>query len=106
MNYGNIKECDIADGPGVRVTLFVSGCRHHCKGCFNSETWNFQYGVPFTEETQDKILKLLEPGYIQGFTLLGENLLNRKSGGTCPPFKEDQGDLSTKRHLVLQRISV
>ena len=71
MNYGNIKECDIADGPGVRVTLFVSGCRHHCKGCFNSETWNFQYGVPFTEETQDKILKLLEPGYIQGFTLLG-----------------------------------
>ena len=63
MNYGNIKECDIADGPGVRVTLFVSGCRHHCKGCFNSETWNFQYGVPFTEETQDKILKLLEPGY-------------------------------------------
>lgn len=41
MNYGNIKECDIADGPGVRVTLFVSGCRHHCKGCFNSETWNF-----------------------------------------------------------------
>ena len=71
MNYGNIKECDIADGPGVRVTLFVSGCRHHCKGCLNSETWNFQYGVPFTEETQDKILKLLEPGYIQGFTLLG-----------------------------------
>ena len=71
MNYGNIKECDIADGPGVRVTLFVSGCRHHCKGCFNSETWNFQYGVPFTEETQDKILELLKPGYIEGFTLLG-----------------------------------
>ena len=71
MNYGNIKECDIADGPGVRVSLFVSGCRHHCKGCFNSETWDFQYGVPFTEETQDKILELLKPGYIQGFTLLG-----------------------------------
>ena len=71
MNYGNIKECDIADGPGVRVTLFVSGCRHHCKGCFNSETWDFQYGVPFTEETKEKILELLKPGYIQGFTLLG-----------------------------------
>ena len=71
MNYGNIKECDIADGPGVRVSLFVSGCRHHCKGCFNSETWDFHYGVPFTEETQDKILELLKPGYIQGFTLLG-----------------------------------
>ena len=71
MNYGNIKECDIADGPGVRVSLFVSGCRHHCKGCFNSETWDFQYGVPFTEETQDKILELLAPSYIEGFSLLG-----------------------------------
>ena len=71
MNYGNIKECDIADGRGVSVSLFVSGCRHHCKGCFNSETWDFHYGVPFTEETQDKILELLKPGYIQGFTLLG-----------------------------------
>lgn len=71
MNYGNIKECDIANGPGVRVTLFVSGCRHHCKGCFNSETWDFSYGKPFTEETAEMILKLLEPSYIQGFTVLG-----------------------------------
>lgn len=71
MYYGNIKECDIADGPGVRVSLFVSGCRHHCKGCFNPETWDFGYGKPYTQETQEKILKLLEPGYIQGFTLLG-----------------------------------
>lgn len=71
MNYGNIKECDIANGPGVRVTLFVSGCRHHCKGCFNSETWDFNYGKPFTEETAGMILKLLEPSYIQGFTVLG-----------------------------------
>lgn len=71
MNYGNIKECDIADGPGVRVSLFVSGCRHHCKGCFNSETWDFQYGQPYTKETEDEIIRLLEPDYIQGFTLLG-----------------------------------
>lgn len=71
MNYGTIKEYDIADGPGVRVSLFVSGCRHHCKGCFNEETWNFNYGEPFTDEVKDRILKLLEPVYIQGFSLLG-----------------------------------
>ena len=71
MHYGNIKEIDIADGPGVRVSLFVSGCRHHCKGCFNPETWDFEYGEPYTEETQEKILGLLAPDYIQGFTLLG-----------------------------------
>ena len=71
MNYGNIKKYDIADGPGVRVSLFVSGCRHHCKGCFNEETWNFNYGEPFTDEVKDRILKLLEPVYIQGFSLLG-----------------------------------
>ena len=66
MNYGTIKEYDIADGPGVRVSLFVSGCRHHCKGCFNEETWNFNYGEPFTDEVKDRILKLLEPVYILG----------------------------------------
>ena len=68
MNYGNIKECDIADGPGVRVSLFVSGCRHHCKGCFNKETWDFDYGMPYTKETEDEIIRLLAPSYIQGLT--------------------------------------
>lgn len=71
MNYGNIKECDIANGPGVRVSLFVSGCRHHCKGCFNEETWDFQYGNPYTEETEETIINLLKAGYIQGLSLLG-----------------------------------
>lgn len=71
MYYGNIKECDIADGPGVRVSLFVSGCRHHCKGCFNAETWDFHYGQPYTKETEEEIIRLLAPSYIQGFTLLG-----------------------------------
>lgn len=71
MNYGNIKKYDIADGPGVRVSLFVSGCRHHCKGCFNSETWDFNYGQPYTEETEAEIIEALKPDYIQGLTLLG-----------------------------------
>lgn len=71
MNYANIKNCDIANGPGVRVTLFVSGCSHHCKGCFNEETWDFQYGEPFTQETVDSLLEMLAPDYIEGLTLLG-----------------------------------
>lgn len=71
MNYGTIKKYDIADGPGVRVSLFVSGCRHHCKGCFNAETWDFQYGKPYTKETEREILEALKPDYIAGFTVLG-----------------------------------
>lgn len=71
MNYANIKNCDIADGPGVRISLFVSGCRHHCKGCFNAETWDFNFGQLYTEETEAELLKLLAPDFIQGFTLLG-----------------------------------
>lgn len=71
MNYGNIKKYDIANGPGVRVSLFVSGCRHHCKGCFNSETWDFRYGSPFTQDVAEEILEALRPGYIRGFSLLG-----------------------------------
>lgn len=71
MNFAAIKPCDIANGPGVRVSLFVSGCTHHCPGCFQPETWDFNYGQPFTEEVKDKILSLLQPDYIQGLTLLG-----------------------------------
>ena len=71
MNYGEIKKYDIADGPGVRVSLFVSGCRHHCKGCFNYETWDFNYGKPYTEAVEAEILEALKPGYIAGLTLLG-----------------------------------
>ena len=71
MYYGEIKKCDIANGEGVRVSLFVSGCRHHCPGCFNQATWDFSYGKEFTRETEKQILEFLEPDYIDGLTLLG-----------------------------------
>ena len=71
MNYATIKKCDIANGPGVRVSLFVSGCTRHCKDCFNQEAWDFHYGEPFTKEVQDHILSLLSPAYIRGLTILG-----------------------------------
>ena len=71
MNYGAIKKRDIANGPGVRVSLFVSGCTHHCPGCFNPDTWDFDYGEPFTPETVQEILDLMAPDYITGFTVLG-----------------------------------
>ena len=71
MNYATIKNCDIANGPGVRVSLFVSGCTHRCPGCFNEVAWDFNYGQPFTEETITTILDMLRPSYIKGLTLLG-----------------------------------
>lgn len=71
MNYAAIKNCDIANGPGVRVSLFVSGCTHHCPGCFNEVAWDFNYGQPFTQEIMDRIVQMLRPDYIRGLTLLG-----------------------------------
>ncbi len=71
MNYANIKNNDIANGPGVRVSLFVSGCTHHCEGCFNEVAWDFGYGEPFTQATIDSILTMLAPPHIKGITLLG-----------------------------------
>ena len=71
MNYGEIKKYDIANGIGVRTSLFVSGCRHHCKGCFNPETWNFEYGKTYTKETENDIVSSLAPYYISGLTVLG-----------------------------------
>lgn len=71
MNYATIKNCDIANGPGVRVSLFVSGCTHRCKGCFNEVAWDFNYGEAFTQETIDTIVQMLSPAYVKGLTLLG-----------------------------------
>ena len=75
MNYAKINECDIANGIGVRVTLFVSGCTHKCKGCFNAEAWDFSYGEPFTEKTEQELLTLLSPDYIAA------SRLNRRISG-------------------------
>ena len=71
MNYATIKFNDIANGIGIRTSLFVSGCTHKCKGCFNSEAWDFNYGAPFTPEVEEEILKSLEPGFVDGLSLLG-----------------------------------
>lgn len=71
MNYADIKQYDVANGPGIRISLFVSGCNHHCKGCFNQEAWDFNYGKPFTDETIDMIMQYLDNPHIAGLTLLG-----------------------------------
>ena len=71
MNYASIKTHDIANGPGVRVSLFVSGCTHRCRDCFNPEAWDFDYGEPFDEQVMERILELLKPSYIRGITYLG-----------------------------------
>ena len=71
MNFASVKKHDVANGPGVRVSLFVSGCTHRCKGCFNAEAWDFSYGSPFTEETAREVLSALAPEYIAGLSLLG-----------------------------------
>lgn len=86
MYYGNIKNTDIANGEGVRVTLFVSGCTHHCKNCFNKETWDFCYGKPFTKEVEDELIKMLEPDYIKGLTLLGGEPMEPQNQASLLPF--------------------
>ena len=86
MYYGEIKKTDIANGIGVRVTLFVSGCTRHCKNCFNSETWSFTYGKPFTSETEAEILEALAPGFINGLTLLGGEPIEIENQRALVPF--------------------
>ncbi len=86
MNYSVIKPVDIADGVGVRVTLFVSGCTHHCKGCFQPQTWAFDYGQPFTKETEEQLLSYLRPSYIRGLTLLGGEPMEPDNQRALLPF--------------------
>lgn len=93
MNYSLIRPCDIANGPGVRVSLFVSGCTHHCPGCFRPETWDFDYGHPFSQEAQQRIVSLLKPDYIDGLTLLGGEPLEPHNQRGLLPFIEAVKDL-------------
>ena len=86
MNYGAIKKTDIANGPGVRVSLFVSGCRNHCPGCFQPETWDFKYGEPFASKTEDMIIEALRPAWIQGLSLLGGDPLEPENQEVLLPF--------------------
>ena len=86
MYYGEIKDCDIANGDGVRVSLFVSGCTNHCEQCFQPQTWAFDYGQPFTQETEDHILALLSPGYVSGLTVLGGEPFEPENQRALLPF--------------------
>ncbi len=88
MNYAVIKKFDIANGPGVRVSLFVSGCRHRCKNCFNSEAWDFSFGKPFTREVEDEIISALKPLHIEGFSLLGGEPFEPENQGPLAEFLE------------------
>ena len=86
MNYASIRTCDIANGEGVRVTLFVSGCTHHCKGCFNEDAWDFSYGEPFTEETEKALFEALKPSYIAGLSILGGEPMEPSNQAALVPF--------------------
>lgn len=86
MNYGEIKTFDIANGEGVRVSLFVSGCTHHCKNCFNAETWSFEYGKPFDEEAENLILNNLAFDYVDGLSLLGGEPFEPSNQQALLPF--------------------
>ena len=86
MFYGNIKDCDVANGPGIRVTLFVSGCTNACPGCFQKQTWDFRYGEAFTDETEQKLLRMLKPSYVRGLTLLGGEPFEPENQRVLVPF--------------------
>ena len=88
MNYATIKWRDVSNGPGVRVSLYVSGCRNRCKNCFNPETWDFNYGNLFTREVEDSIIKSMDFDYIKGFTLLGGDPFEPENAEALAPFLE------------------
>jgi anaerobic ribonucleoside-triphosphate reductase activating protein len=101
LNYANIKKYDIANGPGIRLSLFVSGCRHHCLNCFNQEAWDFNYGKPFTEETENEILQELSKQPYKGMTLLGGEPMEPENQEVLAPFIEKYKQLYPDKTLWL-----
>ena len=99
MYYGNIKYCDIANGLGVRTSLFVSGCTHHCRECFNREAWNFLYGKPYTTDTENEILASCRPDYIAGLTLLGGEPMERDNQRALLPLVKRFKELYPKKDI-------
>ena len=101
MNYGAIKKNDIANGIGVRVSLFVSGCRNHCDGCFQPQTWDFDYGLPFTKEREEEILKALRPSWIQGLSILGGEPMEPENENVLLPFIKRVKETYPKKDIWL-----
>lgn len=101
MRYGNIKYYDIADGEGVRTSLFVSGCTHRCAGCFQPETWDFSYGEEFTDEVAEKILQSIEPAYVQGITVLGGEPMEPDNQRALVGFLETAKERHPKKTIWL-----
>jgi len=99
MNFSSIKNCDIANGSGVRVSLFVSGCTHRCEGCFNPETWDFSYGERFTQATQEKLLKMLSPSFIRGLTLVGGEPLEAQNQRALLPLVREVKKFFSEKNI-------
>ncbi len=105
MNYATIKYYDIANGPGVRTSVFVSGCRHRCPGCFNSVAWDFAYGQPFDKATRNQVFASCQPDYIAGLSLLGgEPFEPEKPAGVAALCAQLQGPVPQQNSLVLLRL--
>ena len=99
MHYGEIKNCDIANGEGVRVTLFVSGCTNHCKNCFQPQTWDFEFGRPFTAETEEELLTMLKPDYTNGLTVLGGEPFEPSNQRSLLPFLRRVRETYPKKNI-------
>ena len=104
MKYANIKKYDIANGPGVRVSLFVSGCKHHCKGCFNEIAWDFNYGKEFSSDVQDEIIAALKPDYIEGLTILGGEPFEPENQRGLLSFSHGDHEEQAGRFALIKRV--